>query len=169
MTPEESADNRILITNDGDYWQVWEGSCSVNYYEPPEDAVEFETYDEADHYAQECAQGMLTLEGGVQILKDEEISKGLIEERDRLHLAKKHKVKTKILEINKRHNKRQERKTLILQNLLEICGDEENLHKWLSISQPFLMQKTPQEILDSDKDLELLEGIITSVQFGEFK
>ena len=76
-----NADDRILIANDGDHWRVWEGSCSVNYYEPPEDAVEFETYDEADYYAQEWAQGMIALEGGVQILKDGEISKGLAEER----------------------------------------------------------------------------------------
>ena len=76
-----SVDNRILIANDGDYWRVWDALCSINYSEPPEDAVEFETYDEADHYAQECAQGTSILEGGVQILTDEEISKGLAEER----------------------------------------------------------------------------------------
>ena len=81
-----SADNRILIHHDGDYWRVWEGSCSVNYYEPPEDALEFESYDEADHHAQEQAQGMLILEGGVQILSPEEVFDGLLEQQEEIKI-----------------------------------------------------------------------------------
>lgn len=84
-----SADNRILIHNDGDHWYVWHGSCSYNYCEPPYDEFDnpctnlqmFDTYNEADHYAQEQAQGMLILEGGVEILTPEEILKGLLREQ----------------------------------------------------------------------------------------
>ena len=64
-----NANNRILIHNDGDNWCVWEGSCDVEYNKPPEDAERYDTYAEADYYAQQKAQGMLNLEGGVQILK----------------------------------------------------------------------------------------------------
>ena len=71
-----SADNRIIIFNDGDDWCVWEGSCSTNYHEAPEHAKRFETYDEADFYAQEQALGMLVLEGGIQMLTPEEVFDG---------------------------------------------------------------------------------------------
>ena len=81
-----SADNRILIFNDGDDWCVWEGSCSTNYYEAPEHAERFETYNEADHYAQEKAQGMLILEGGVQVLTHEEVFDGLLEQQEEIKI-----------------------------------------------------------------------------------
>ena len=81
-----SADNRIIIFNDGDDWCVWEGSCSTNYYEAPEHAERFETYNEADHYAQEKAQGMLILEGGVQVLTPEEVLYGLLKQQEEIKI-----------------------------------------------------------------------------------
>ena len=37
------------------------------------------------HYAQQKAQGMLNLEGGVQILTPEEVLEGLLEEQKKIH------------------------------------------------------------------------------------
>ena len=80
-----NTNNRILIAYHNEFWRVWEGSCDVNYFEPPENEIAFDTYEEADHYAQQKAQGMLNLEGGVQILTPEEVLEGLLEEQKKIH------------------------------------------------------------------------------------
>jgi len=60
------------------------------------------------------------------------------------------------------------RKEQILKSLLEICGDEGKLRKWLNEGQPFLRGKTAQEVLDSGKDLELLEVMVRAIRFGDY-
>jgi hypothetical protein len=63
-----SANNRILIADDGLNWRVWQGSCSAPYLLAPENAETFETKTEAENRAQEIFLSLLVCEGGIQHL-----------------------------------------------------------------------------------------------------
>ena len=80
-----SADNRICIMKDyNEQYAVWEGSLSVNYYEPPFTAERFNTEKKAIEYAILLTKDCCVLEGGIERISNTEQLKGLTEEIEHL-------------------------------------------------------------------------------------
>jgi hypothetical protein len=79
-----SADNRIIIYNQLDKWYVWDGSCSIDYFEPSINAKVFDSEEEAAKYAAEEYNKMCICEGGIQHLTNAEIIQGMRQEIDML-------------------------------------------------------------------------------------
>jgi len=77
-----SADNRIcvMLPHFDHKWYVWHGSCSINYHEPPSNAVSFAEEDDAWEYAHKEADTCTILEGGIEKISDREIIEALREE-----------------------------------------------------------------------------------------
>lgn len=68
-----SADNRICYMEDlQGRWVVWEGSMSCEYYEPPSDAVWFNTEQEALEEAAGIADESTIVEYGIQKISEKE-------------------------------------------------------------------------------------------------
>lgn len=77
-----SADNRILIyqkPEDARYY-VWEGSCSMNYFEPPNGSISFFNKEQAETAAFYIRKDLLICEGDIQELTDAEVIEGLKEQ-----------------------------------------------------------------------------------------
>lgn len=74
----------IIHQHTDNKWYVWEGSCSVDYFEPSEQCKSFDTENDAKQYAQAEADKSCILEGGVQYLTQSEIINGLRQEVDYL-------------------------------------------------------------------------------------
>lgn len=89
-----SADNRICVMrNESGDFSVWEGSLSIDYFQPPApDVSQFVSEEEAVAFAVSLAKECMVLEGGIQTITKEEQLRGLAYEIEDLSSRMRHLV-----------------------------------------------------------------------------